>query len=92
MLVLCVTLVVQVLIVLISHTLWMKAQYAPSVEGEAGWAMPEHWVRVRSVVDEGGGMLGVSVFSFGEVQSWSISKAGWQRVYFEALFGKLNAA
>jgi len=80
-----------VLICLISNTLWKQAELSPNVEGADGWAVPEHWVRVRSVVDNGyGDMLTVSVFSFGEVQSWAISKAGWQRIYFEALFGKLN--
>jgi len=44
-------------------------------------------VRLRSIEDVGGGMLTVKVFSFGEVQSRELSRAGFGRLVFEFIFG-----
>jgi len=72
-----------VLLCLISDTQWKDDYNSP------GWANPEHWVRVRAV-EATGDELHVSVFSFGGVQDRTLSKEDWGRIYFEALFGKLN--
>ena len=47
-------------------------------------------MRVRSVEDIGGGQLKVTVFSFGEVQVSTLSRAAFGRIVFESLFGSLS--
>jgi len=80
-----------VCIALITNWLWRKAMAGEDVEKADGFAFCEHWVRVRSVVDLGGGLLEVKVFSFGEVQvASSVSRAGFGRLLFESLFGVLE--
>jgi len=73
-----------VVVCLISDALWKSS----NIESK-GWATPDHWVRVRSIVDSAG-MLDVKIFSYGELQTKCISKAAWQRCYFEAVFGTLE--
>ena len=81
-----------VLLCLISDTLWHLAEKRRDVEKADGWAIPEHWVRVRSVEESLAeyGVLEISLFSMGEVQERRVSHAGWQRICFEAVFGTLN--
>lgn len=76
-----------VVIMLISDTLWRDCEYYPAAADKPGWYTPQHWVRLRSIEDVGGGMLTVKVFSFGEVQSRELSRAGFGRLVFEFIFG-----
>jgi len=79
-----------VLLCLISNSMWKRAEYDADVANADGWSVPEHWVRVRSVEPQGGELLCIKVFSFGEVEERHISRTGWQRLYFEAIFGSLT--
>jgi len=78
-----------VCICLITNWLWVEATKGNAIADMEGTARPEHWVRLRSVEDVGGGILTVKVFSFGEVQEATLSRAGFGRIVFESLFGKL---
>jgi len=74
-------------ICLIDDTAWEAAEYTNPENVDRTW--PKHWVRVRSVVQEYPGHLTIDVFSFGSVQTRSMTKNGWQRLYFETLIGTL---
>jgi len=77
-----------ILLCLISDSTW-KRSVSEVIDHTPGHSEPSHWVRVHSVEDAGGDWLNVSIFSFGEPQERMISRNGWSRIYFEAIFATL---
>merc|ERR1712224_598371 len=72
-----------VVVLLISHQLWLLAEDDPELSGEQAkklWSLPEHWVRLHGISKTDNAAFEIKIFNMGRVQTRLLPMAAWGRI------------